>query len=47
MTLFSYVLGGAGFGLAARLWQLGIMKRNLADSPFASISLLWTLSVFG
>lgn len=37
MTLFSYVLGGAGFGLAARLWQLGIMKRNLADS---SLSLL-------
>jgi hypothetical protein len=37
MPFLSYVLGGTGFGLMARFWQLGIMKRNMFDSQFLAV----------
>ena len=42
MALLSYLLGGTTFGLAARIWQLGIQKRNIFDSqPSRSLSLVY------
>lgn len=32
MGLFTHIVGGALFGLAARVGQLGIQKRNLFES---------------
>jgi len=36
MPLFSHMIGWSAFGLASRLWQLGIQQRPLATSLFTS-----------
>jgi hypothetical protein len=36
MSLLANILGFAGFGLAARVGQLGIQKRNLLDSTLST-----------
>ncbi|KAK0469699.1 uncharacterized protein EV420DRAFT_57844 [Desarmillaria tabescens] len=42
MSLFANVLGFSLFGLAARLGQLGIQKRNLFDSASMLLSIWHT-----
>ncbi|KAF8896277.1 hypothetical protein BD779DRAFT_1668099 [Infundibulicybe gibba] len=42
--MFANILGFSLFGLAARLGQLGIQKRNLLDNPGAH---LISMGVFG
>ncbi|KAJ6576629.1 hypothetical protein DFH09DRAFT_1311290 [Mycena vulgaris] len=33
MPLLGHVVGGAIFGLTARFWQLGILRRPMLDNP--------------
>ncbi|KAJ7158623.1 hypothetical protein C8R46DRAFT_1224566 [Mycena filopes] len=33
MGLLGHVVGGAAFGLGARFWQLGILRRPMMDYP--------------
>jgi len=44
MPLLANIIGGSLFGLAARLGQLGIQKRNLLDKPMGH---LVSMTVFG
>ncbi|KIJ51012.1 hypothetical protein M422DRAFT_27104 [Sphaerobolus stellatus SS14] len=38
MAVLTSILGGSGFGLLVRLWQLGIQKRPLSQNLPAHIS---------
>ncbi|KAK2460972.1 hypothetical protein APHAL10511_007442 [Amanita phalloides] len=44
MSLLANILGFSAFGLAARMGQLGIQKRNLLDNPGGH---LISMGVFG
>jgi hypothetical protein len=44
MSLLANILGFSAFGLAARMGQLGIQKRNLLENPGAH---LISMGVFG
>ncbi|KAF5382035.1 hypothetical protein D9615_004411 [Tricholomella constricta] len=44
MSLLANILGFSAFGLAARVGQLGIQKRNLLDNPGGHLS---AMGVFG
>ncbi|RDB25960.1 hypothetical protein Hypma_006645 [Hypsizygus marmoreus] len=44
MSLLANILGFSAFGLAARVGQLGIQKRNLLDNPGGH---LLAMGVFG
>ncbi|KAJ7761906.1 hypothetical protein DFH07DRAFT_956934 [Mycena maculata] len=38
MPLLGHIIGGATFGLAARFWQLGILKRPMMDNPSGHVA---------
>ncbi|KAF8071882.1 hypothetical protein FPV67DRAFT_1411468 [Lyophyllum atratum] len=44
MSLLTNILGFSAFGLAARMGQLGIQKRNILDNPGGH---LLSMGVFG
>ncbi|KAJ7455328.1 hypothetical protein B0H11DRAFT_2244611 [Mycena galericulata] len=38
MALLGHVVGGAIFGLSARFWQLGILKRPMMSNPTGHVA---------
>ncbi|KAJ7928908.1 hypothetical protein B0H13DRAFT_1966778 [Mycena leptocephala] len=38
MGLLGHIVGGATFGLAARFWQLGILKKPMMDNPSGHVA---------
>ncbi|KAJ7126864.1 hypothetical protein C8R44DRAFT_873986 [Mycena epipterygia] len=44
MALLGHVVGGAAFGLTARFWQLGILRRPMMSNPYGHVV---CMGVFG
>ncbi|KAJ7170834.1 hypothetical protein C8R43DRAFT_1120564 [Mycena crocata] len=40
MALLGHVIGGAVFGLTARFWQLGILKRPMTSNLYGHLALV-------
>ncbi|KAJ7030373.1 hypothetical protein C8F04DRAFT_1113426 [Mycena alexandri] len=38
MGLLGHVVGGAFFGLGARFWQLGILRRPMMENPVGHVA---------
>ncbi|CAK5268461.1 unnamed protein product [Mycena citricolor] len=38
MGVVGHVIGGAAFGLAARFWQLGILKKPMLSNPVGHLA---------